>query len=202
MKVLDARLISTSAEFNGLPKVNTPEIMFLGRSNVGKSSLINTLLNRKNLAYVSKNPGKTRTINLYEVIFYDSNQNKKSLIIADLPGYGYAAVSERIRKEWHLLVERYISKRTSLCGAIIVVDIRFPLNEKDIQAISWLQSYNLPYLIVATKSDKIGKTRLHSQITMLEEGKYNICAFSSKTRLGQENVLKWIEKQAHKFVLE
>lgn len=200
MQVIDAQLITTSAGSADLPKVDTPEVMFLGRSNVGKSSLINTLANRKKLAYISKKPGKTRTINLYKIRFYDQNKNEKSLILADLPGYGYAAVSQRERREWEALVEEYISKRTSLCGAIIVVDIRHPLDEKDTQALSWIRSYNLPYLIVATKSDKIGRTQIYNQINKL--GKENICAFSSKTKLGQENVLTWIEEQTCQFVLE
>jgi GTP-binding protein len=199
MKVIDARFISTSTEFKELSKVDAPEVMFLGRSNVGKSSLINTLLNRKNLAYVSKKPGKTRTINLYEVLFYDKDKNKNSLIIADLPGYGYAEVSQREKRTWQILIEEYASKRASLCGAIIVVDIRYPLDEKDVQAIAWVCAYDLPYLIVATKGDKIGNTKLYSNIKMPGQGKYNICAFSSKTRLGMENVLTWLEEQVHKF---
>jgi len=204
MRIINSKFVISAARFNNLPKSSLSEIAFIGRSNVGKSSLINTLLNRKNLAQISKNPGKTRAINLFKVEYINIEDKKDKLIFADLPGYGYAMVSANMQLAWKRLIENYLQKRENLCGVVIIVDIRHPANEKDIQAAKWMSSFQKPFLLVATKSDKLGKSKINNQLNLLKK-EFNclineeIVGFSAKKLLGKEKIIHWIEEKIKNF---
>ncbi|MEA3475501.1 MAG: ribosome biogenesis GTP-binding protein YihA/YsxC [Candidatus Cloacimonadota bacterium] len=200
MRIVNSKFVTSATQFRHLPKSTLPEIAFMGRSNVGKSSLINTLLNRKNLAQISKNPGKTRAINLFEVEYINIKDKKDKLIFADLPGYGYAKVSDKIRLDWKRLVENYLQKQEKLCGVVIIVDIRHSADEKDIQAVKWVSSFQKPLLLVATKSDKLSKSKINLQVNLLKQefsllSDEQIIGFSSKSCFGKEKIMAWINEK-------
>lgn len=143
------------------PQDDMKEIAFAGRSNVGKSSLINMLLNRKKLARVSGNPGKTRTINFYQI--------NDEFRIVDLPGYGYAKVSRSISESWGPMMENYLSKRDNLLKVIQLVDIRHAPSKQDVQMYEWLRYYELDGIVVATKADKISRNEINKNIAVIRK---------------------------------
>ncbi len=198
MKISDSKFVQSAYKFTDLSNSEFPEIAFIGRSNVGKSSLINTLLQRKNIAQISKKPGKTRTINIFEVSC-KCNDQKEKMNFADLPGYGYAKISEKTQQAWKVLIEDYISKRRNLCGLILIVDIRHNADKKDIDAKDWITSHMIEMLVVPTKADKLSKSQAAIKIRMLKDQfllspNQDIIGFSSKTRFGREKILEWIEQ--------
>jgi GTP-binding protein len=174
------------------PKTDFPEVVFLGRSNVGKSSLINKLCGRRNLARVSMTPGKTREINYYVL-------NKKFYFV-DLPGYGYAKVPEQMRASWGKLIENYLQKRRQIRLAIEVVDARHGLTELDKMMVDWLEYYEIPYLVVLTKADKIARSKLplHLQAVKANFDNHSYCReiipFSAVTDIGKEDVLQFLKQ--------
>lgn len=141
------------------PNSNLIEIAFAGRSNVGKSSLINSLINRKNLARTSQKPGKTRTINFYNI--------DDAFRLVDLPGYGYAAVSKSHRDDWGEIIERYLYSRDNLKEVFLLVDIRHEPNENDLMMYNWILEMGFSGYVIATKLDKIGKSRLQQYIKII-----------------------------------
>ena len=159
-----------------------------GRSNVGKSSLINALLGRKSLARVSKRPGKTREINLYRV---------NDFILTDLPGYGYARVPRPVREAWHALIEDYLSNTRLLRGALVLVDARRDVGEDDLRLIEFLAEFGTPLLFVITKIDKIARSRRAKTLARLQEQldvpEEQMVATSSRTREGIPSLLDSIE---------
>jgi GTP-binding protein len=173
------------------PKTDQPEVVFLGRSNVGKSSLINKLCSRRNLARVSQAPGKTRELNYYLL-------NKKFYFV-DLPGYGYAKVPEQMRASWGKLIEYYLQKRKQIRLAIQVVDARHGLTELDKMMVDWLEYYEIPYLVVLTKADKIARSKLPLHLRAVKENFDNhsycrgIIPFSALTDLGKDDILRSLE---------
>ncbi|MDP8314481.1 MAG: ribosome biogenesis GTP-binding protein YihA/YsxC [Candidatus Celaenobacter antarcticus] len=196
MKVIDSKFIESAYKFTDLSQSEFPEIAFIGRSNVGKSSLINTLLQRKNLAQISKKPGKTRTINIFEVSC-KFNVQKEKINFADLPGYGYAKISEKTQHAWKILIDDYISRRKNLCGLILIVDLRHNADKKDIEAKDWIASHRKEMLLVPTKADKLSKSQAAIKIRMLKDQflllpQHEIIGFSSKSRIGREEILEWI----------
>ena len=134
-----------------LPRDGLPEVTFAGRSNVGKSSLLNALVGRKRLALVSSNPGKTRTINFYRV--------DEHLYLVDLPGYGFANVSKEMRMKWRQLIENYFRASQHLRGAVLIVDARHEPSPLDVQMAEWLNSLGIPYVVAATKVDKLSSSQ-------------------------------------------
>ncbi len=163
-----------------------PEIIFCGRSNVGKSSMINCLLGRRALARTSEKPGKTATINYYEI--------DKKLFLVDLPGYGYARVSQAEKDKWARFMQAYFNSNSEKQLAISLVDLRHPPSDADLEMASFLEQIGLPYWIVATKADKLSKTAVAENMKQLEEiyAEYapeRIMAFSSKTKLGREELI-------------
>jgi len=198
MKINDSKFVESAYKFTDLSQSEFQEIAFIGRSNVGKSSLINTLLQRKNLAQISKKPGKTRTINIFEVSC-KCNDQKKKINFADLPGYGFAKISEKTQQAWKALIEDYISKRKNLCGFILIVDLRHNADKKDIEAKDWIASHRKDILLVPTKADKLSKSQAAIKIRMLKDQflllpNQEIIGFSSKTRVGRDQILEWIEQ--------
>jgi GTP-binding protein len=175
-----------------LPDETHPEVAVAGRSNVGKSSFINTVLARRNIARTSSTPGKTRTVNLYLC--------ERAYILADLPGYGYSKASRPEKARWARDVELYLTRRTSLRGIVIVADIRhFPM-AIDREAIEWFSSLGRPLLVVLTKTDKLGRRELkkrESDISgVLSKKSIEYVLFSAKTSLGKKEVSGWIRKTA------
>ena len=191
-------MIIKSAEFKGafvdwklLPGESLPEIALVGRSNVGKSSLINKTLNRRNLAKSSSTPGKTRTINFYLI--------NNSFNLVDLPGYGYARVSKAEQQKWGKIIENYLKNRKQLRGVIHLLDIRHEPGENDVMMKEWLMHYEIPILLVATKMDKISRGARQKQLQTigralnLEKGIKPI-TFSAENGEGVDEVKKAIKE--------
>ena len=152
MKLLSAEFIKSSVSPEQFPPDRLPEIAFVGRSNVGKSSLINSLLHRKKLAKVSKTPGKTRAVNFFTVRTSDPKLSLLSLV--DLPGYGYAKVSKTMRAQWGPMIEQYLEQRQSLGAVILLIEARVWMPQ-DVLTVQWVQSLGCGMIIVLTKADKL-----------------------------------------------
>ncbi len=184
MKILSAEFITSATKPAQYPPVKYPEMAFAGRSNVGKSSLINTLVNRKRLVKTSSTPGRTQLIN-----FFDINNN---LTFVDLPGYGYAKVPVSVRKKWGPMIETYLSSRKTLKGVVIIMDIRRHPREEEQNLINWLNHFSIPKVLVLTKTDKLSKTKLLKQqiaiVQALAVEKEDAILFSAKTRRGRDAV--------------
>ncbi len=176
-----------------LPENMLPEVAFAGKSNVGKSSLINALVNRKSLARISGQPGKTQTIN-----FYNVNQE---MYIVDLPGYGYAKVSKEVSAKWGTMIENYLHTSQQLAMVFLLIDIRHKPTENDVQMYRWILSNGFSPVIVATKADKIKRSQLQKQIQLIQktlkviEG-VPIVPFSAVTKAGREEIWELIEEYA------
>ncbi len=156
MSVFDhAKLLRTVAELDQLPLPSGREVAFAGRSNAGKSSAINAITRRKRLAYVARQPGKTRTIQLYEV--------SPERFLVDLPGYGYARVSESVRKQWGRLVDGYLAQRAALQGLILIMDVRHPLTPLDRHLLAWFAPRGIPVHILLTKADKLSRNQARAR---------------------------------------
>ena len=149
MKVMRAEFMLSAAKPSGFPESEAPEVAFLGRSNVGKSSLLNKLVNRKKLARTSSTPGKTRLLSWFRVVC-----EAREIHFVDLPGYGYAKVAKSERKQWKGLIEAYLGGRGALCAAVLLQDLRRDLSEDEDLLIRWLQDRDVPVLLALTKADK------------------------------------------------
>lgn len=190
MKINKSELEAIAVKPRQYPPENLPEIAFAGRSNVGKSSLLNNLTGRKKLAHVSGNPGKTRTINFYKI-----NDNFR---IVDLPGYGYAKLSKSMTESWAEMMEAYISRRENLRKVIQLVDIRHEPSKLDIQMYDYLRYYGLDGIVVATKADKISSNQKQKSLNIIRKtlnmNKDDvIIPISSLKKTGTENLIKEIE---------
>jgi len=167
------------------PEYDFPEIAFAGRSNVGKSSLINTLIQRKGMVKTSSKPGCTQLINFFMI--------NEDLSFVDLPGYGYAKVSKKIRAQWQPMIERYLSNRNNLIGLVLLIDIRRDPKKEEFDLLDWLSSHDLPHLVILTKSDKLSKTKQEKRwvsiCSQLNREKNGVILFSAKTRKGRETIL-------------
>jgi GTP-binding protein len=152
MKITSAELFKSVYPSDDFPAGRYPEVAFAGRSNVGKSSLINTLLNRKGLARTSSAPGKTQSINFYLI--------NQLFCLVDLPGYGYAKVPKKVRKRWSPFIEQYCRSRKNLYGVVVIIDARVGPTPLDISLISWLNDLSLPVIFTMTKSDKLSKNKI------------------------------------------
>lgn len=190
MKINKSELEAIAVKPRQYPPENLPEIAFAGRSNVGKSSLLNNLTGRKKLAHVSGNPGKTRTINFYKI-----NDNFR---IVDLPGYGYAKLSKSMTEGWAEMMEAYLSGRKNLRKVIQLVDIRHEPSKLDIQMYDYLRYYGLDGIVVATKADKISSNQKQKSLNIIRKtlnmNKDDvIIPISSLKKTGTENLIKEIE---------
>lgn len=191
MMVTKAELVSMGMTAEHFPTDGLPEILLSGRSNVGKSSFINTMTNRKNLAYTSSKPGKTQTLNFYRI--------NDAFYFVDVPGYGYAKVSQKKRQAFGRMIEGYIQTRKELRLAILIVDLRHPPTEDDVLMYNYFKHYHIPVLVIATKADKIGKTLrprhqkvLHATLGIQPED--HVVLFSSVTKEGRETAWKIITR--------
>ncbi|NLK07501.1 MAG: YihA family ribosome biogenesis GTP-binding protein [Firmicutes bacterium] len=163
-----------------------PEVALVGRSNVGKSSLLNYLANRRDLAHTSSRPGRTQTINFYRF---------PNCRIIDLPGYGYARVSKETRAKWGPMIEAYLAEREQLVGVVQIVDLRHPPSDDDILMAHWLTSFQMPFVVVATKADKVSRGRWHQHSKVISEalGTEPI-VFSIQSGAGKSAVLEAMSK--------
>ncbi len=153
MKIAHAEFVISAANAAQFPKDRLPQIALCGRSNVGKSSLLNTLLRRKNLARTSNTPGKTRQLNYY--LIKPEGHTVLPFYFVDLPGYGYAKVSQAERESWRGLIETYLTKSPALAGALSIIDLRHGAMASDMELLTWLTSIKMPTVLVATKADKL-----------------------------------------------
>ena len=177
--------ITSAVSPNQYPDTDLPEIAFSGRSNVGKSSLINSLLNRKKLVKVSSNPGKTRTINFFLV--------NEQFVLVDLPGYGYAAVSRSIKEQWGKMIEDYLKYREKLKNVVLLVDIRHAPTTDDKLMYDFIKYYRKSVILAATKLDKITKTALNKNLGVIKntlgiDEKDILVPYSSETHQGRDEL--------------
>ena len=191
MVIKEANLDVIASRRSQYPDENKPEFLLVGRSNVGKSSFINSILSRKNLAYTSSKPGKTQTLNFYGV--------NNEFYLIDVPGYGYASVDKKTQAKFGMMIEEYLEKREQLKRVFMLVDLRHKPTEDDIMMYNFLKYYQIPVTIVATKSDKVGSSkREKSKKQLLETLDLvvgdNIIVFSSVTKEGKDEVLKQIDE--------
>jgi GTP-binding protein len=184
MIIKSAVFVKSAVNQSQYPPAILPEIAFAGRSNVGKSSLINTLIQRKRLVKTSSTPGRTRLIN-----FFNINHN---ITFVDIPGYGYARVPTSLKKSWGPMIETYLSTRTTLNGVVFILDIRRTPGQAELNFLDWLNHYRIPFALVLTKSDKLSKAKqklrkvLIARALCVNDG--DLIIFSAKSRQGKEAV--------------
>jgi len=197
MRIL-ARFLLSASDLAHFPPPGVPEIAFLGRSNVGKSSVINSLLGAK-LARTSNTPGRTRSINFYEV--RRAGQPRPELLFADLPGYGYAKVSREISGDWARFVDPYLHQRSCLALCLALVDSNIPPQESDGQLIEFLASRERPHVIVATKCDRLSGNQLQQAMQAIGHVYPGVpaVAYSAKTGAGKEELWRQIRAALHRF---
>lgn len=192
MKIKNVELAIVCGITSKLPETDKVEIAFAGKSNVGKSSLINALINRKALARTSATPGKTQTINFYAI--------NDTMYLVDLPGYGYAKVSEREKEQWGKLIERYLNTSKQLKAVFLLIDIRHEPSANDRMMYEWILAQGYQPIIIATKLDKLKRSQIQKHVKMVKEGLNllpgtAVIPFSSETKQGREEIWELIESK-------
>jgi GTP-binding protein len=192
MKVLSAELFAVAAARDGFPRAGSPEVAFLGRSNVGKSSLLNRLVQRRQLARTSRTPGKTRLVCWYRV-----ERPGNDLLLVDLPGYGYAKVSKAERRRWKELVESYLAGRDALRAAVLLQDLRRDVSEDETLLLEWLAERDVPAILALTKVDKLKPMRRAQRVSRLAAAvdlpRERVVATSAETGLGIPDLWRAID---------
>ncbi len=191
MQIKNARFLKSMKSKADYPALDMPEIAICGKSNVGKSSLVNYLTNNSKMAKISSNPGKTRLVNFFVI--------NEEFLLVDLPGYGFARVSKAEQNSWSAMIEGYLSHSKQIRTLLILLDIRHNPTADDKLMFEWAAHFGVSVIIVATKADKIAKTKRHAQLQMIKKSisggvDYPIVAVSSQNRLGAEPLLEEIEK--------
>ena len=182
---MDVRFVTSAFGPNQYPCHDLPEVAFAGRSNVGKSSLLNTLVNRRNLAKTSSRPGRTQAINFFLL--------DRRLYLVDLPGYGFAKVPIRVKKSWQKMVETYLKTRPNLKVVVVIIDIRRGPERDDLALLEWLVHYEIPALVVLTKADKLSRSQAKLKAREASHAMKDLCRhepilFSAKTREGRDQL--------------
>ena len=185
----DVSFLTSVFDLKQLPYPDMPEIAFAGRSNVGKSSLINRLIKRKNLVKTSGKPGKTQSLNFFLL--------DNSLYLVDLPGYGYAKVSKKIQASWQTLITGYLESRENLKCVIVIIDLRHAMKIVDLQLVDWLRSRGVPFLLVYTKADKLSANQRSKNGAILDAG-FGVSTserlmFSAKTGMGRDSLIQSLD---------
>ena len=191
MKINSVELEISAVRQSQYPENKNPEFLLVGRSNVGKSSFINSIIERRNLARVSSKPGKTQTLNFYNI--------NNAFYFVDVPGYGYASVSKEMQAKFGKMIEEYIENRDSLKKVYMLVDFRIKPTQDDLLMYNFLKYYNLPVTVVATKVDKVSRNDRDKQIKLITDElnireEDNLVLFSIKTKLGKAEIHKEIEE--------
>lgn len=192
MVIRNVQLETVCGITSKLPENTLPEIAFAGKSNVGKSSLINALLNRKSLARTSATPGKTQTINFYNI--------NEEMYLVDLPGYGYAKVSEQEKVQWGKLIERYLNGSKQLKAVFLLIDIRHDPSANDKMMYNWIIDQGFQPIIIATKLDKLKRSQIQKHVKMVKEGLNllpgtKVIPFSSTTKQGRDEIWELVETE-------
>lgn len=188
MKIISAKYLLTAVNEKQYPEEGLPEIALAGRSNVGKSSMINKLTNRRGMARTSSTPGKTRTLNFYLI-----NEAREPFCFVDLPGYGYAKVGHTMRHEWAKMMEHYLLKRPTLRGVIQLIDLRHPPMKNDIEAFEWFLAHGVPVFLAANKADKLSKSAQNKNLKIIRENlglpmDFPVIPFSAENGQGVEQI--------------
>ena len=193
MRVL-SKFLAAATDASHFPAPSVPEVAFLGRSNVGKSSVINSLVGTK-LARTSSTPGRTRSINFFEIRW--PGKPHPEVIFADLPGYGYAKLSREISQEWPKFIEPYLNERSTLALCIALVDVNVPPQESDRQLLDFLSASGRAFLLVGTKSDRLSNNQLNNALRTLGQQypSASLLPYSSKTSAGREDLWKHIRQK-------
>jgi GTP-binding protein len=185
----DVRFLTSVFDLKQLPPQGIPEIAFAGRSNVGKSSLLNCLVKRRNLVKTSAKPGKTQSLNFFLL--------DNSIYLVDLPGYGYARVSKKMQASWQNLITAYLETRENLKCVVVIVDLRHEVKTVDLQLVDWLRNCNKPYLLIYTKADKLSANQRSKNAAILDAGfgvsKSDRVLFSAKTGMGRDNLISALD---------
>lgn len=189
---MDVSFIKSAFNKKQYPPADKPEIAFAGKSNVGKSSLINILVNRKKMARISSTPGRTQALNFFDI-------KDKNIYIVDLPGYGFASVPLQVKRSWGNMVETYLSSRPNLKAVVVILDIRRDPSEGDINLLNWLNTYGIRAITVLTKADKLSRQRVMGRVKLIAGELDNLAPekltiFSAKTREGKNAIWAEIEK--------
>ncbi|ENG4425361.1 YihA family ribosome biogenesis GTP-binding protein [Listeria monocytogenes] len=191
MDVNNVELIISAVRPEQYPETDLPEYALAGRSNVGKSSFINTMICRKSMARISQKPGKTQTLNFYKI--------EEALFFVDVPGYGFAKVSKTEREKWGVMIETYITSREQLRGVIQIVDLRHKPTEDDRMMYEFLKYYDIPVIVVATKADKIPRSKWQKNAKIVRETldfdpDDKFVLFSSETKMGKDEAWQFIKE--------
>ena len=190
MKITSAEFIKSAVWPAQYPPGVMPEIAFVGRSNVGKSSLMNTLVNRKKLAKTSNTPGRTQLINFFNI--------NGAISFVDLPGYGFAKVSQSVKKDWGNMIETYLRERQNLAMVSFILDIRRDPSDDDLALRDWLEEYHIPYIFILTKVDKLSNNQTLGRKKLIEkalgaDAQKQTILFSAKTQKGKEELWQFLE---------
>ena len=192
MKILNAKFIKSCTSLENCPADNKPEFAFIGRSNVGKSSLINLITNNKNLAKTSQKPGKTQLINHFLI--------NDSWYLVDLPGYGYAKTSKTLRETFDVMIKEYLKKRENMYCVFVLIDSNIPPQQKDLEFLGWLGKNEVPFALVFTKADRLTLNKLNASIASFKKEMLRDWEFvpehfitSSVSSLGKEEILEFID---------
>ncbi|HGQ6655909.1 TPA: ribosome biogenesis GTP-binding protein YihA/YsxC [Listeria monocytogenes] len=191
MDVNNVELIISAVRPEQYPETDLPEYALAGRSNVGKSSFINTMIRRKSMARISQKPGKTQTLNFYKI--------EEALFFVDVPGYGFAKVSKTEREKWGVMIETYITSREQLRGVIQIVNLRHKPTEDDRMMYEFLKYYDIPVIVVATKADKIPRSKWQKNAKIVRETldfdpDDKFVLFSSETKMGKDEAWQFIKE--------
>ncbi|HIB42655.1 MAG TPA: YihA family ribosome biogenesis GTP-binding protein [Nitrospinaceae bacterium] len=196
MKITSAEFLTGAVSYKQYPDSAYPELAFAGRSNVGKSSLINSLLNRKKLVKTSQTPGKTQEINFFKI--------NNDFIFTDLPGYGFAKVPQPVRKRWGKMIEDYLLKRETLLAVIFIIDLRRRPSQLDLSLQRWLEAHGVEYLLVGTKMDKLSQSEIKKQkdklnVAYFDGGEGELLVYSSKSSRGRKELWSKITSRLEEF---
>lgn len=198
LKISSVEFVKSSVSVETCPTQNFPEYAFIGRSNVGKSSLINLICGRKMVARVSSSPGKTQTINHYLI--------NKEWFLTDLPGYGFAKSSKSNREEWSVMIRNYILKRTNLVNVFLLIDSRIKPQKPDLEFMEWLATQGIPFIILYTKIDKLSRNELQKNMDMYQQELLEsweelpmMMQTSAEKKIGRPLVLSFIQEQNNAF---
>ncbi len=196
MKITSAEFLTGAVSYKQYPDSACPELAFVGRSNVGKSSLINSLLNRKKLVKNSQTPGKTQEINFFKI--------NNDFIFADLPGYGFAKVPQPVQKRWKKMIEDYLLKRETLLAVIFIIDLRHSPSQLDLSLQQWLEAHGVKYLLVGTKVDKLSQSEIKKQkdklnVAYFDGSEGELLVYSSKSKRGRKELWSEITFRLEEF---